>query len=85
MTRATHAALHGKILDAFRFNPVGMVLLPIAGLGLAIEIAGWVRGKPLPFALRPGRVAGWSLLFLIVGFWVLRNIPVWPFTLLAPH
>ena len=84
MTRAAHASLHGRIGEAFRFNPVGMVLLPLAGAGVGLEIAGWVRGRPLPIRLHLGAVGGWVILALVVGFWVFRNIPQWPFTLLAP-
>ncbi len=84
MTRAAHAALHGEIATAFRFNPVGMVLLPLAFLGIAIEIAGWIRGKPLPFRLNVGIRGAWAIVWIVIGFWVLRNIPFWPFTLLAP-
>lgn len=84
MTRAAHAALNGEIAQAFRFNPVGMILLPLAVFGLALEAAGWVRGKPLPFRLYLGAKTGWILVGIIVSFWILRNIPAWPFTLLAP-
>lgn len=74
MTRATYAALHGRIGDAFRFNPVGMVLLPLAMIGIAIEVIGWVRGKPLPFRLNPGR---WGAVAIGVGlilWWIGRNV-----------
>ncbi len=84
MTRAAHAALHGEIGKAFRYNPVGMVLLPLACVGIGIQLIGWVRGKPLPFRLIVGVKGGWCIAALLIGFWVLRNIPLWPFTLLAP-
>ena len=74
MTRATHAALHGRIGDAFQFNPIGMVLLPLAMVGIAIEAIGWVRGKPLPFRLNPGR---WGAIAIGVGlifWWIGRNV-----------
>lgn len=77
MTRATYAALHGDLRSAFHFNPVGMVLLPLALLGLSIEIAGWVRGKPLPLRLRIGRWGSAALLAIIVSWWILRNV-FWP-------
>jgi hypothetical protein len=84
MTRAAHASLHGRLGEAFRFNPLGMVLLPVAAIGVGIEILGWVRGRRLPFRLAVGRYGAWVLMGVIVGFWILRNIPAWPFTLLAP-
>lgn len=84
MTRAAHATLHGRIGEAFRFNPVGMILLPLAVVGLAIEIGGWVREKPLPFRLSVGVRGAWVIVWVIAGFWILRNLPWWPFTLLAP-
>ena len=84
MTRATHAALHGHLDGAFRLNPVGMVLFPAALLGICLELVGWVRGKPLLVTLRLGRHGAWVVLVVILLFWVLRNIPAWPFSLLAP-
>jgi len=74
MTRATYAALHGNLGAAFHFNPVGMVPLPLALLALSLEVAGWVRGKPLPFRLRTGRWGSAILLAIITGWWILRNV-----------
>lgn len=84
MTRATYAAMHGRIGEAFRFNPVGMVLLPAAMIGLGLELAGWLRGKPLPVRFRIGGRWAWGVFGVLMAFWVFRNIPAWPFTLLAP-
>lgn len=84
MTRAASAALHGNFAAAFRFNPVGMILFPLAIIGVGIETIGWVRGRKLPFRLHFGARGAWVIVFVITGFWVLRNIPVWPFTCLAP-
>ena len=84
MTRAAHATLHGRIGEALRFNPVGMILLPLALVGIGIEILGWVRGKPLPFRLKVGATGAWAIVWIVIGFWVFRNLPWWPFTLLSP-
>jgi hypothetical protein len=84
MTRAAYAALHGDIPLAFRMNPVGMVLLPI-GLGaLGLESIGWIRGRAPYFKIKIGPKTGWAIAIVMISFWVLRNIPFWPFTLLAP-
>jgi hypothetical protein len=72
-TRALHQLLHGNIAGAFRFNALSMAVLPVAGYLM-------VRGDAS--TLKPGWI--WLLLAVIVAFGVLRNIPVYPFTLLAP-
>jgi hypothetical protein len=84
MTRAAHATLHGRIGEAFRFNPIGMILLPLAVIGIGLEIIGWIRGKPLPFRLNVGATGAWIIVWIVLGFWILRNLPFWPFTLLSP-
>jgi hypothetical protein len=85
MTRAAYAALHGNFGQAFRMNPVGMILLPLACVGLSLELLGWVRGRPPAFRLDPGYKGSWTIAFVVIAFWVLRNIPAWPFDLLAPY
>ena len=72
-TRALHQLLHGNFAAAFRFNPLAISLLPVVGY-LA------VRGERV--ALKPIWI--WTLLGVVVVFGVLRNVPVYPFTLLAP-
>ena len=84
MTRALHALLHGDFFAAFRFNPVGMILLPVILSGVLLEWFAWLRGKPLPFSLRTSVRGAWAIAALMLLFGVLRNIPVWPFNLLAP-
>jgi len=84
MTRAAAALAHGNLAAAFRFNPVGMVLLPLALVGLGLEAFGWIRAKPPRYRLQPGARAAWLLVWLVIAFWILRNLPWWPFTLLAP-
>jgi len=84
MTRAAFATLHGDFGRAFRMNPVGVVLLPIALIGVGIETVGWVGNRPAPFRFNVGPRAAWAIGYGLIVFWVLRNIPAWPFTLLAP-
>ncbi len=84
MTRAAHATLHGRIGEAFRFNPVGMILLPMALFGIGCELVGWIREKPLPFRFNVGARGAKVIAVTVISFWILRNIPAWPFTLLSP-
>ena len=72
-TRALHQLLHGHLAPAFRFNPLAISLLPLVGY-LAVR-QGRVTMKPVWI---------WTLFGVIVCFGILRNIPVYPLTLLAP-
>jgi hypothetical protein len=74
MTRATHALLHGKFAEAFQFNPVGIILLPIAVMALGIELLGWVRGKPLPFRFKSGRWGATFFAAVVIVWFVVRNV-----------
>ena len=74
MTRGTYALLNGRIVEAFAFNPVGMVLLPLALVALGIEVLGWVRGKPMPFRLNPGRWGATVIAVVVIGWFVWRNV-----------
>ena len=84
-TRALHALLHGDIAAAVRFNP--LTLPAVAFLGYA-----YVRWAVGALAGRRGehvgaRIKPWLLLALAVVicvFWITRNIPVFPLTLLTP-
>ena len=84
MTRAVHAALHGRVGEAFRYNPLGMILLPSALVWFVLKVPGWLRKGPPETPPRPAGRWPWWVIGLIVAFWILRNLPFHPFTLLAP-
>lgn len=84
-SRALHALTHGRILEAFDYN----LLFPFAALVLAWYYL--VALTCLFFRRRvmwvPKSLPVWSAIVIgavIVLFTVLRNIPQWPFTILAP-
>jgi hypothetical protein len=62
MTRATYAILHGRFAEAFRLNPVGIILFPLALIGLGFALIAWVRGQTVFFKLR---VCRWGRLCLL--------------------
>jgi hypothetical protein len=84
MTRATYATLHGEIGLAFRNNALGMILLPLLAVGFGVQGFAWIRGKRAEFWPKIGTRGVWIVLGIVGLFWILRNIPQWPFTLLAP-
>jgi len=74
MTRASHAFLNGRFIEAFRFNPVGMVVFPLAVIGVGLEVLAWVRGKVSMFSLRSGRWGATVIAVVMIGWWVGRNL-----------
>ncbi|MBN8801664.1 MAG: DUF2752 domain-containing protein [Stenotrophomonas acidaminiphila] len=81
LTRALHALAHGDLLRAFSMNPLGLVTLALVPL-MVLWSAGWN-----PRWLQPlMRVVMAPKLWLAVlpAYWVARNLPWYPFTLLAP-
>lgn|SRR5690606_826750 len=81
LTRAMHALAHGDLVRAFAMNPLGVSLIGVVPLMLAWS-GGWQ-----PRVLAP--LMRWVLepklwLVLLPGYWVARNLPWFPFTLLAP-
>ncbi len=85
-TRALHALLSFDLVAALSRNLLMVLLLPFLVAGAALETAAWVLGEsyrgPRAKVPAPG---GWVLLGVIGLYWILRNIPFWPFSLLAPH
>ena len=81
--RGLHQLMHGNFLAALGYNSYTILALPLLGLAVFYAfllstndsriLAAWLR----PFFL-------WGLLVAVLAFWVLRNIPVHPFTVLAP-
>lgn len=83
LTRGFHALFHGDMLGALDYNAllpgfallmgflfVSMTLTAIRGRGLSINL------------LKPNYL--WVFLILLLVFGVLRNIPVYPFSVLFP-
>lgn len=86
-TRAFYHLLHGELAAAWRMNPL---LLTGLGLGLGWWLLRLRAGRASQRGQRPDGGAirpwvGWLALAVIIGFGLLRNLPWWPFTLLAPR
>jgi len=83
LTRGFHALFHGDVLTALQFN----ALLPIFAFGFGFLFVSLVlivvRGRGLSWRKFPPS-AMYGFLILAAAFFVLRNLPFYPFTLLAP-
>jgi hypothetical protein len=78
-TRALHALLHGHLATAFALNPLLFIVPPLFGL---FQWTPQTDRRALG-ALRWRNVVGWTLLALIVAFWIARNLPNYPLTALG--
>jgi len=83
-TRACHALLHGDLPQAFAYNPLFVLALPLIAVSLLQVAYGQWTGRRLRL-LRFPPWAAYVFLWGLVAYWILRNIDVYPFTLLAPH
>jgi hypothetical protein len=79
--RAVHDGLHGDLHGAWARNPLAVVMAPLlllAWVCWGLRLAGY--DAPHPTRLRAGWI--WALLSVVLGYWVLRNVPGW--TWLSP-
>jgi hypothetical protein len=81
--RALHELLHGHFAQALGLNPLMLISLPFLGYLLLPYIAYAVTGKNVSVVSIPALWARLAL-FAILAYWVLRNVPYFPFDLLAP-
>lgn len=83
LTRGFHALFHGDIVTAIDFNaliPIWTVIFAYVWVSLVLLA---VRGRGLPmWPTRPEFL--WTFMIVLLVFGVVRNIPVYPFTILFP-
>jgi len=79
-TRAMHALLHGRLIEAAGYNVFATILLPLVAIGVIAQAAcpGILPRRTLPVAV------GWAIAGVAVVFTILRNLPMPPFEVLAP-
>ena len=83
--RAIHQLLHGNIFGAVGYNALLVLSLPVLFLSARMFILNIFKkeNRKVDFLYNPQVPKIISGIVLL--FWILRNIPVHPFTLLAPH
>ena len=79
--RSFHALLNGHILTALDYNLLFILFLPL----IIYFILAFALGQKLPSTSFIYKSAfSFTVVIVVVSFWVLRNIPVIPFSWLAP-
>jgi hypothetical protein len=82
-TRALHALLNGHVLDALGYNVLFPFVLPAVAWAFVRSLR--VARGLTPDALSAAERRGFRVLAVaVVLYAVLRNVPTYPFTLLAP-
>ena len=81
--RGLHQLLHGHLITALHYNALTIIALPFLCYYFLSELLKRVKGKGLPNIFK-SPVWGWVLVGTAIAFWILRNIPAYPFTLLSP-
>ena len=87
MTRLAAALLRGDLSQAAAYNVVGLVAVPVVTLWVLQQVWAWLWGVRPRRWFSPkwhGRVTA-AFVGTLAIFFVLRNVPVEPFTRLAPH
>ena len=81
--RSLHQLLNGNVIAALGYNPFSVLALPfiLYAYFSALLLTTWGKRLPAPF-IHPAII--WALLAAVLAFWALRNLPVFPFTALAP-
>lgn len=77
-TRALHELMHGHLLAAFMLNPLLLLALPFLLYAFLRYSTIALRGRvPRHNALPAPYI--YAIFFVIVGFWIFRNTPFYPF------
>ncbi|MBL9124805.1 MAG: DUF2752 domain-containing protein [Planctomycetaceae bacterium] len=82
VARALHALLHGQWAQAWAANPLLIVGLPVLASAWAYLRLRAAAGRPVA-ALSPYWIS--TIAIVLIAFGLLRNVPYYPWTLLAPH
>lgn len=83
--RAISALLHLDLFSAMRFNVLLIMSLPIIGYSIYASAMNTFTTVKVQQRLFHSVKFIWALAIVVLLFWILRNIPQYPFNLLAPH
>ncbi len=76
-TRCLHSLLQGDMAAALGYNPLAVLAMPVLAAGILLPTE-----KRRKWAYQPA--TGWTIFIVIIAFGLLRNLPAYPFSLLAP-
>jgi len=86
-TRAVHALLHGRVLDALHDNVLFVSALPLLVFVIGSYVLTAWQNKAWPRKeIETRSMVRWGIgsAVMMLGFMALRNLPGWPFDWLKP-
>lgn len=81
--RAVHALLHGNLLLAADYNVLLVISLPFLLIHFICKLSSHFSGKQIVWSIWYKPATPKIIFVIVMVFWVLRNVPVEPFTYLA--
>ncbi len=81
--RAVHQILHGHIIEGIKHNILILFLIVVLLYDASIKILKLVFNQTYKNLLHNSKIT-YTILILVILFWILRNINLYPFTILAP-
>ena len=82
--RACYSLLHLRFKDALSYNPLMTLLIPLICLYIMVRVIDWmITGGNHVDGKISVKLLVWILVLVFI-YGALRNIPVFPFTLLSP-
>lgn len=82
--RACYSLLHGQFYQAFRYNPLLIILLPWLALYIAVCLGQWMLTGQEKISRRIPVWIPYVVLVILLIYGIVRNIDTYPFVLLAP-
>lgn len=83
--RALSSLLHGEFLQATRFNVLMVASLPLLFYSALVQVINKTTGNTFIQKIFYSSLFVRIVLIIILVFWVLRNLPVFPFYFLSPQ
>ncbi len=82
--RALHQLFHGDLIAAFRLNPLMLLSLPLIIYGFGTKLYNYILERSHRVTIFYNKFFIFGYFGIAILYWIIRNIPVYPFNLLAP-
>ncbi len=82
--RAIHQLLHFNLISAFRLNPLMVLSLPLIIAGLGVNSWNFIFDTQHRVKLFYSNLFIYGYFGIAIIYWIVRNLPYYPFNLLAP-